>query len=226
MAISVGNTATSAALTAATGTSSNLSLNNDKTDILVGVALRDTATAATATATYGGESMTVDIMRLREDVDSEADLRCYVFRRQQAKTGTNNVTVTLNVAADYWAIFAIAVSGLHSYGQPEVTGGADADATAATSPSVTLTTLTADTLGFDVVYNKAGTSMTAGSGQTLIGQVNVNGGSDRALAGYIIYTTAGSKTSTWTETAPDDWCMVRGVYRLSTWKPIIMVTRL
>jgi hypothetical protein len=222
MAISLGNTATSAALTAATGTSSSLSLNNNKTAVIVMVPMRDTRTAATATATYAGTSMTSDIMRLRTDSDSTADLRCYVFRLQNAATGTNNVTVTLNVACDYWCILAAAVGGLDSLGQPEVTGGADADLTAGTDPSVTLTTKTADAIRFDAVYNKAGTSMTAGSSQTIIGQVSVNGGSDRALGGYIIYTTAGSKTSTWTETADDDWCMVSAVYRASYWRPQII----
>lgn len=218
MAISVGNTATSAALTAATGTSSNLSLNNNKTDVIVMVPMRDTRTMATATATYGGVSMTSDIARLRNDGDSTADLRAYIFRLQQAPTGTNNVTVSLSAACDYWCILAAAVSGIHTYGQPEVTGGADADLTAGTSPSVTLTTVTPDAIRFDAVYCKAGTSMTAGSSQTIIGQVNVNGGSDRALGGYIVYTSSGSKTSTYTETAPDDWLMVSAVYRASYWK--------
>lgn len=222
MAISVGNTATSAALTAATGTSSTLALNNNKTDVIVLVAIRDTRTAATASATYGGDAMTSDITRLRTDGDSTADLRCYIFRKQQAKTGSQNIVVTLNVAADYWAIFGIAVSGLHSYGQPEVTGGADADLTSYTDPSVTMTTVTAEALGVTVAYNKAGTNMTAGSSQTIIGQVSVNGGSDRAIAGYIIYSTAGSKTLTWTQTADDDWCSVAAVYRGGAWTPRIL----
>ena len=215
MAISVGNSATSAALTAATGTSSTLSLNNNKTDVIVQVSIRDTRTAATATVTYGGDAMTSDITRLRVDGDSTADLRVYIFRKTGAKTGANDIVVTLDVAADYWAFSGTAVSGISSTGQPEVTGGADADLTAGTDPSVTMTTTTGDTIRFDSVYNKSGTSMTAGSSQTIIGQVSTNGGSDRALFGYIIYTSSGSNTSTWTETADDDWCMVSAAYKIA-----------
>lgn len=222
MAISVGNTISSSAMTAASGTSQTLSFNNNKTDVIVLLALRDTRTAATASATYGGDAMTSDITRLRTDGDSTADLRCYIFRKQQAKTGANNIVITLDVAADYWAFYAIAVSGLHTAGQPEVTGGADADLTAGTDPSVTMTTVTAEALGVTVAYNKAGTSMTAGSSQTIIGQVSVNGTSDRTVAGYIIYSTAGSKTLTWTETADDDWCSVAAVYRGGAWVPRII----
>lgn len=215
MSISVGNTATSAALTSATGTSSTLSLNNNKTDVIVCVSIRDTETAATATVTYGGDAMTADITRLREDTDSTADLRTYIFRKTGAKTGANDIVVTLSAAADYWAFSGIAVGGLSTTGQPEVTGDADADLTAGTDPSVAITTTTADTIRFDSVYNKSGTSMTAGSSQTIVGQVSVNGGSDRALHGYIIYTSSGSKTSTWTETVDDDWCMVSAAYKIA-----------
>lgn len=217
MAISVGNTATSAALTVATGTSSTLSLNNNKTDVIVCVSLRDTRTASAVTSvTYGGDSMDQDITRLRTDGDSTEDLRVYIFRKQNAKTGANNIVVTIDAAAEYWAFSGSAVDGINSTGQPEVTGGADADLTAGTDPSVAITTTTADTIRFDSVYNKSGTSMTAGSSQTIIGQVSVNGGSDRALFGYIIYTSAGSKTSTWTETADDDWCMVSAAYKIAS----------
>jgi hypothetical protein len=222
MAISVGNTGASAALTAATGTESTLSFDNNKSDVIVLLALRDTRTAATASATYGGDAMTADITRLRTDGDSTADLRCYIFRKQQAKTGANNVVVTLSAAADYWAFYAVAVSGLHTAGQPEITGGADADLTAGTDPSVTVTTVTAEAIGFTVAYNKSGTSMTAGSSQTIIGQVSVNGTSDRTVAGYLIYSTAGSKTLTWTETTDDDWCSVLAVYRGGAWVPRII----
>ena len=216
MAITVGNSAVSAALTATTGTSSTLSLNNNKTDVIVCVSIRDTRTASVVNSvTYGGDAMTQDITRLRTDGDSTEDLRVYIFRKTGAKTGAQDIVVTLDSSAEYWAFCGVAVDGLSATGQPEITGGADADLTSATDPSVTMTTITANTIGFDSVYNKSGTSMTAGSGQTIIGQVGVNGGSDRALFGYIIYTSAGSKTSTWTETADDDWCMVSAAYKIA-----------
>ena len=208
MPITVGNTATSAALTAATGTSSTLALNNNKDTVIVAVSIRDTRTAATATVTYDGDAMTADITRLRTDGDSTADLRVYVFRKTQASKGANNIIVTLSAAADYWAIFGIACDRLTAVGQPNITGGADADNEDATPPSCALTTTIKDTIVCDVVYTKAGTSLTAGAiGQTIIGQVLTNGGSDRALAGYTIYTVKGAITDAYTATVNDDWCM-------------------
>jgi hypothetical protein len=208
-AITVGNTATSAALTAATGTSSTLALDNNKDTVIVAVSIRDTRTAATATATYGDDAMTVDITRLRTDGDSTADLRVYVFRKTQAKTGANNIVVTLSTAADYWAIFGIAVDRLTAVGQPNASGGADADNTEAIPPSCALTTTIKDTIVCDCVYTKAGTSLTAGViGQTIVGQVLTNGGSDRALMGYTILAVKGLCTDTYTASVNDDWCMV------------------
>lgn len=211
MPITVGNTVSSAALTAATGTSSTLSLTNDECDVIVMVCIRDERVCSTATATYGGDAMTEDKTQLHTSVGTTQDLRTYVFRKTNAKGGAQDIVVTLNAAATYWGFHGAAVSGLSHNLQPNITGGADGEA-AAGDPTVTMTTTVANTIQFDAVYSKSGTSMTAGSSQTIISQILVNGGSDRALGGYIIYTTAGSKTSTWTETADDEWCMSSGAY--------------
>jgi hypothetical protein len=215
MPIRVDSTAVSAALTAATGTSSTLALTNSGCDVFVMVCLRDVRTAATATATYGGDAMTADSTRMHTSVGTTADLRTYVFRKTNALGGAQDIVVTLNAAADYWAIFGASVSGLSHNLQPNITGGADDEGgTAGTDPNVTMTTTVADTIQFDAVYNKTGTSMTAGSGQTIIGQVLTNAGSDRALGGYIIYNTAGSKTSSWPTTTNDEWCMSSAAYSI------------
>jgi hypothetical protein len=211
MPIVVGNTVTSAALTAATGTSSTLSLTNDKCDVIVMVSIRDERVCSTATVTYGGDAMTADVSQLHTSVGTTQDLRTYVFRKTNAKGGAQNIVVTLNAAATYWGFFGAAVSGLSHNLQPNITGGADGEA-AAGDPTVAITTTIANTIRFDAVYNKSGTSMTAGSSQTIIGQILVNGGSDRALGGYIIYLTSGAKTSTWTETADEEWCMSSAAY--------------
>ena len=213
MAITVGNTSVSAALTTATGTSYTVSFNNNKEDVFVGVSIRDTRTAATATATYAGNTMTADITRLRQDGDTTEDLRVYIFRKTNAKSGANNIIVTLDSTAEYWAVVALCVSDLNTQAQPNITGGADADLTAGTDPTTTIVTTIANCILIDCVYTKSGTSMTAGSSQTIVGQVLVNAGSDRALIGYKIVSSSGSQVSTWTETADDDWCMVSAAYR-------------
>ena len=214
MAITVGNFVTSAALTAATGTSYTIALTNNKSDVFVGVAIRDTRTAATATATYAAATMTADITRLRTDGDSTADLRVYIFRKTNAKSGANDIVVTLNAAADYWAVFGGCVGGLATFGQPEDTDGADADHTAEVASTTSLSTVTSDCILLDCLYSKSGNDFTANTGQTIIGQVLVNGGSDRALAGYKIVTSGGGQTSTYSEADHDDWCMVSAAYKI------------
>lgn len=210
MAWSVGNTASSGAL--AGGTSNTLSLNNNKKDVFVAALIRDTRTAATATATYAGAAMTADKTNLYVDGDTTADLRLYIFRKTGAATGANNIVVTLNAAADFWAVIGLcAVSNIIT-GVPEVTQAGSADAAAATNPSLTFTTVTSRGLLIDAVYNKSATSMTA-NGQTIVAQVGVNGGSDKCLMGYAILGAAGSNTSTWTEPGiDDDWNMISAVY--------------
>lgn len=210
MAITVGNTAVSAAL--AGGTSTTLSLNNNKTDVIVAVAIRDTRTAATVTAAYGGDSMTADITRLRVDGDSTEDLRVYIFRKTGAKTGANNIVITADSAVEYWAVLGIAVGGLAASGQPDTTGGADADHTAEVSSTTDIVTTATNSICVDCLYSKSGNNFTADSGQTIVGQVLVNGGSDRALMGYKIVASGGAKNSSYTEAEHDDWCMVSAAY--------------
>lgn len=213
MAITVGNSVNSGAL--AGGTSDTQSFNNNKTDVFALVAIRDTRTAATATATYGGAAMTADKTLLYTDGDTTADLRVYIFRKSSAASGANNGVITLNVAADFWTVWWICADGLSATGQPETTASASADAAAASDPSTSMTTTTPDCLLLDVVYNKSGTDMSAGSGQTIIAQVGTNGGGDRALAAYKIVSAAGSQTSTFTETADDDWAMASAAYKIA-----------
>jgi hypothetical protein len=152
--------------------------------------------------------MTQEITRLRTDGDTTEDLRVYIFRLSNAPTGANNISITLDSTAEYWAVFGIACDRITNIGQPNISGGADADSTAGTDPSVVIVTTSKDAILIDCVYNKSGTSMTAGTSQIIVYQVLVNGGTDRALMGYKIVSTVGSQTSTYTETADDDWCMV------------------
>lgn len=211
MAISIGNTANSGATS---GTSATFALNNNKEDVIVAVAIRDAEVAATASVTYGGEAMTADKTLLYEDGDSSSDLRVYIFRKTGALTGSNNVVVTLSNSGDAWGAWAIAVGGLSATGQPEITASASADFDAGSDPSTSMTTTTADCLLIDVVYNKSGTDMTASNGQTIVAQLGVNGGGDRALMGYKIVSSAGSQASTYAETSDDDWCMVSVAYKI------------
>lgn len=213
MAITIGNTVNSGAL--AGGTSDTQSLNNNKSDVFALVAIRDTRTAATATATYAGAAMTEDKTLLYTDGDTTADLRVYIFRKTSAATGANDGVITLNSAADFWAVWWICADGLSATGQPEITASASADFSTGTDPSTSMTTTTADCLLLDVVYNKTGTDMAVGSSQTIIAQIGTNGGGDRALAGYKIVSASGSQTSTYTETSDDDWDMASAAYKIA-----------
>jgi len=219
MAITIGNAANSGAL--AGGTSSTVALDNNKEDVFALVIIRDSRTAATATATYAGAAMTEDKTILYTDGDTTSDLRVYIFRKTGAATGSNDGVITLNSEADFWAVVWICAGGLSATGQPEVTASASADFAAGSDPSTSMTTTTADCLLLDVVYNKSGTDMAAGNGQTIIAQIGVNGGGDRALAGYKIVSSSGSQTSTYTETSDDDWAMASAAYKIAAVETVI-----
>lgn len=203
MAISVGNTTNSGVLAGATSTT--FALNNNKEDVIVLVAIRDEEVAATATATYAGAAMTEDVTKLQEDGDSANDARTYIFRKQGAATGSNNVVVTFSENTAHAAVFAIAVSDLNDTGQPDATATAGENfvspygAAQDTFIDTSITTVAADTIVLDVVYSKQAADFTVGSGRTQIGQLNVNGGDDRAMASYVIKTAAGASTIDWTD---------------------------
>ena len=213
--ISVGNTANSGVLAAASSTT--FSLNNNKQDVVVLVAIRDAATTATATVTYNGEAMTEDKMQFFDDPDGANDLRAYVFRKTGAATGANDVVVTFSSSVDHAGVWAVAVDGLDSSGQPDATNGDGKNNSAGLDPSITLTTIDANTIIFGVVYSKhdaGGGSFTAASGSTSVGQLNVNGGGDRAMANYKIVSSPGSNTISWTGNgAYDDWVYAAAAYK-------------
>lgn len=216
MAISVGNLSNGGVIAAAS--SETFAHDNNGDDVIVLVAIRDTETAATATATYAGEAMTADVTHLVEDSDSTADLRCYAFRKQGAATGSNNVVVTFSNAIDHGGAFAASVSDLNDTGQPDVTGtgGSPLGGAGPADPSVTVTTVASDTILFDVVYNKTGNALTKHAAQTQIGNLSPNGGGDRCGASYKIVSASGSQSMSWTTaSAPDqdDWGQVVVAYK-------------
>jgi hypothetical protein len=214
MAITVGNTASSGAL--AGGTSNTLSLNNNKTDVIVGVALRDTRTAAALTsATYGGDAMTVDATLLYTDGDTTEDLRVYILRKSNALTGVNNIVITMDSAVEFWCVVGICADGLASSGQPNITGGASHDHNDMLDPSTTITTTVNDCLLFDCLYSKTGITMTADTGQTIVDQVLENAGSDRAIIAYKIVSALGVQTSTYGGSDHDDWDMISVAYKIN-----------
>jgi hypothetical protein len=160
--------------------------------------------------------MTVDATLLYTDGDSTEDLRVYILRKSNAKTGANNIAITLDSAAEYGCIVGICVDGLSSSGQPNITGGAAHDHSAVLDPSTTITTTIADCLLFDCLYSKTGITMTADDGQTIVAQDLVNGGSDRAIIAYKIVSALGAQTSTYGGSDHDDWCMMSAAYEISS----------
>jgi len=216
MSITVGNTANSGVIAGVSTTS--FALNNDKTDVIVLVATRDTRTLnAVSGITYNSVALTLDKALTLTDTDSTADLDAEIWRLQNAATGSNTVAVTFSGSVDTGAVFAVAVSGLNSSGQPDVTGGtAVALGGSPADPSTSVTTTASDTIVFDVVYNKTGNALTKGASQTQIGNLSPNGGGDRAGASYQIVATSGSKTMSWTTaSAPDqdDWAQAVVAYK-------------
>src|SRR5574343_462 len=213
MALSVGNSSNSGVL--ASVSSSTHSHNNNGEDVIVMVAIRDTETAATVSGiTYAGASMTEDKTVLYEDSDSSADLRCYIFRKQGATSGANDVVVTFSDTIDHGAVFALSVNDLHDYEQPNAT--ASDTGTLGEDPSTAVTTTATDTILIDVVYNKTGNALTKEAAQTQIGNLSPNGGGDRAAASYKIVSSSGAKTMSWTTASDpdqDDWAQAVVAYK-------------
>jgi len=207
MAIAVGNTGNSGVLAAVS--SNTTAFNNNGDDVIVLIAIRDTRTASQgSTVTYNSVACTLDKRQTLTDDDSTADLVVEIWRLFGATSGSNNVAVTFSGTVDHAAIFYASVSDLNDTSQPDVTGGTAHSLTSNDDPSTSVTTTAADTILFDVVYNKTGNALTKGASQTQIGNLSPNGGGDRAGASYQIVSTSGSKTMSWTTvSAPDrdDW---------------------
>lgn len=199
MAISVGNIANGGVIAAQT--SETFSLNNNKEDVIVLVALRDERTAATVTATYAGAAMTADVSQSQQDNSSTKDLRTYIFRKQGAATGANDVVVTFSNSVEHGGAFAVAVSDLNDTGQPDAIASAgENEPGSEVTIDTSITTVAADTIIFDVVYGKDNADYTVGTGRTQIGQLSPNGGDDRCFASYVIKSAAGSYTIDWADT--------------------------
>lgn len=198
MAISVGNTANSGVLSSTSSTS--FSLDNNKEDVIVLVAIRDAETAATVSGvTYNSVSMTQDVTHLQEDNNSANDLRTYIFRLLNAATGSNTVAVTFSSTVDHAAVYAVAVGGLNDTGQPDATASGGENYTVPTDTVIDnqITTVAADTIIFEVVYSKQQEDLTIGASRTSLGQIGVNGGGDRALASYRIVSSQNTYTLDW-----------------------------
>ena len=200
--ISIGNMSNGGVI--ASQSSETFSHNNNGEDVIVLVALRDTETADTVTGvTYGGEAMTQDKAVLLEDDDSGADLRVYVYRKQGALTGANNVVVSFSGSVDHGAAFAVSLSGLAQSGQPDATAS-DSDLTYGQDPDGAITTVATKTIVFDVLYHK-GDNLVVGGGQTEIGNLSPNGSGDKVAASYKIVSSAGSQSMNWSASSNDDW---------------------
>lgn len=212
MAITVGNTSNSGVL--ASVNSSTHSHANNGEDVFVMVALRDARTAATiSSVTYAGVTMNQDKSQQNLDTDSSSDLRVYIFSLLGASSGANNVVVTFSGTVDHAAVFAISANDLDS-SQPDTANssygyfGSD--------PSTSVTTISADTIIFDVVYNKTGNALTQNASQTSIGNLSPNGGGDRVGASYKIVASSGGHTMSWTTASggdQDDWVQVVVAYK-------------
>lgn len=213
--ISVGNTANSGVLT--TDASTTFAFDNNKTDVFVCVAMRFTRVdaATVSSASYAGTAMIQDVTYLHQPTGNTQDLRTYIFRLQGAATGSNNVVVNINGTVAHWAAFAICAGGLSTTGQPPVTGSNGQSGGTSDDPFVTFTTTDSYGLRIDIIYHKsgAGVDLTASSGQIIDGQLGLNGGSDRALQGHTLYSTYGSKTSTYASANKDDWNMSSAFYK-------------
>lgn len=199
MAISVGNIANGGVIAAQT--SETFALDNNKEDVIVLVALRDERTAATVTATYAAEAMTEDKTQSQQDDNSTKDLRTYIFRKQGAATGSNNVVLTFSNSVEHGGAFAVAVSDLNDTGQPDATASAgENEPGSEVTIDTSITTVAADTIIFDVAYGKDSANYTVGTGRTQIGQLSPNSGDDRCFASYVIKSAQGTFTIDWADT--------------------------
>jgi hypothetical protein len=188
----------------ASQTSETFSHNNNGEDVIVLVALRDARTADTITGvTYGGAAMAPDVSNHMQDVPSSTngDLRTYIFRKQGAAAGANNVVVSFSGTVVHGAAFAVSVSGLNASGQPDATANAgEPEPGSEVAIDTQITTVAQKVIIFDVAYSKDNANFNVGTGRTQIGQLSPNGGDDRAFASYVIKSAQGTYTIDWADT--------------------------
>lgn len=197
MAISVGNTASSTAQVSVTTTT--VSLNNNKTDVLL-VACYRHSSSIIPTATYATVSMTSKVAKV---ITGGSVLRAEIFYLQNAVTGINNAIVTWNgTISDLAGVFVIALGGV------DATTPIEATATGGESPGVlnprstTVTSLTANALIVDALSDRSNAD-TVDASQTQIGKV---GSGDNMAASYKAATTATGYPMKWTpDQNIEDW---------------------
>lgn len=197
-AISVGNMAS----LGDNPESSTFSLNNNKSDVLVGIIFRDDTTFSGVT--YGGVAMT----EAASATDS-VSVDCVIYYLDGAATGANDVVFTSD--GDFWA-WAIAVDGL-DLSSIDSTNSATGTST---TPSVTLTTVATNTLIVDVIYHKNAGTLVQGESQTLIGRASIRSDSDEGGGSYDEVTSSGSNAMSWTIGASDGWLQLGVSFRAAS----------
>lgn len=181
--------------------------------LVVTVQSRDASTTADLPitgVTYNSVAMTKAVT---QNYPNDAFLRTEIWYLVAPVTGANTVAVTYTGTIDTATGIAVSFTGANQSSVLGITGGAQADAISGTDPSVTVTTTAVNSYLVDSVYNKSGTNMTVGAGQTSIAQLSPNGGGDRSAASYKLFASIGSSTMTWTETVDDDWASCVAEFR-------------
>ena len=209
MAIAFGASTTSGVISSvSSNTFSSPSISGSDTILIVCVANRDGASdtdGEVTSITHNGLSLT---KAHSSSYPNAAYLEAQIWYRVAPSTGVNNITVNYTGTIDTGAVWAAYFTGVDQTTVGDKIGAANNDAASATDPAVTLTTTHNGSLIMSVVYNKTGSNLTIGGGQTSLTQQNVNAGGDRADAGYVIQGTAGSITPTWVASPDDDWVQV------------------
>lgn len=180
--------------------------------LLVALPVRGSASDANLNAssvTYGADALTRYARYFFSDGGgSGGSLDIEFWRLVNPTADTRTITVTYPGSIDHGAINTAVLTGVDQTTPIEAGNSAgDAAAAVASPATVNVTTLTDGALVWDATYNKIGTAITVGAGQTQRMNLSPNGGGDRNGASSEPTTTAGSVTMSWTFAGADAWAI-------------------
>lgn len=166
--------------------------------------------------------MSLAVALTSTDIDG-GDIRSEIWYLVNPSSGTQTITVTFTGTCDFSgasALSAFGVAQTQTLDSNASGSGKDADESDA---SVVITTARAGALIVDSVYHQTGSDLTVGSGQTIIAQLGVKAGGDRAVSSYEASTVAGNYTMNWDVSPRDKWVSVVASFAPDPFVPSVML---
>lgn len=172
--------------------------------------------------TYNSVAMSKAKAQLEPDSGgSSGSLSTEIWYLVNPPSGSKTVAITFTGTVNHSIAYVGSLSGVDQSNPVDATAGSgDAESGSPTSTiTQNITTVANQAWIVDAIYHKIGTSLTKGSGQTLVATESFpNGGGDTADASYKGPVSTGSNSTSWTLSGSDGWVICS-----TSWKPATTV---